>query len=76
MHDRETTIRELIKRILKATVRSPKVVFDTTKPEGAARKSADVTKLRTVTHGFTPQITLDEGLVEMIPYLKDKFFNG
>ena len=75
-HDRETTIRELIERILKATGRNPKVVFDTTKPEGAERKSADVTKLREVTGGFTPQITLDEGLEEMISYFKEQYLQG
>ncbi len=75
-HDRETTIRELIERILKVTGRNPKVVFDTTKPEGAKRKSADVTKLREVTHGFTPQITLDKGLEEMISYFTDEFLEG
>lgn len=73
-HDRETTIRELIERILKITGRNVKLVFDTTKPKGATRKSADVTKLREVTHGFTPQITLDEGLEEMIEYFRDAFF--
>jgi hypothetical protein len=51
-------------------------VFDTIKPEGAARKSADVTKLRKVTHGLTLKITLDEGLEGMIQYLKDSFFDG
>lgn len=73
-HDRETTIRELIERILKITGKKVKLVFDTTKPEGAIRKSADVTKLREVIHGFTPQITLDEGLGEMIEYFRDTFF--
>lgn len=75
-HDRETTIRELIERILKATGRNPKVVFDTTKPEGAKRKSADVAKLREVTGGFTPQITLDKGLEEMISYFRDQYLHG
>lgn len=75
-HSRETTIRELVERILKITGKNVKVVFDTTKPEGAARKAADVTKLREVTHGFTPQITLDEGLKEMIEYFRHKFFAG
>lgn len=72
-HGRETTIQELIERILKITGKTPKVVFDTNKPEGAARKSADVTKLRNVTNGFTPQITLDEGLEEMIAHFKHTF---
>lgn len=72
-HDRETTIRELIERILSITGKKPKLVFDTTKPEGAARKSADVTKLKKATHGFTPKISLDEGLEEMIEYFRSSF---
>jgi GDP-L-fucose synthase len=72
-HDRETTIRELIERILRITGRNPQVVFDTTKPEGAARKAADVSKLRSVTGGFTPKITLDEGLQEMIRHCVNTF---
>ena len=74
-HGRETTIRELAERILEITGKDIKLVFDTSKPEGATRKSADVTKLREVTHGFTPQITLDEGLEEMIEYFRDMFFS-
>jgi nucleoside-diphosphate-sugar epimerase len=73
-HDCETTIRELIERILEITGKNAKLVFDTTKPEGAARKAADVTKLRQATHGFTAQITLDEGLEETIEYFQDTFF--
>lgn len=72
-HDRETTIRELIERILAITDRKVNLVFDTTKPEGAVRKSADVTKLKEVTHGFIPQITLDEGLEEMIDYFRENY---
>jgi len=71
-HDRETTIRELIYHILKITGKNPKIIFDTSKPEGAQRKSADVTKLRKVTRGFMPQITLDEGLGEMISYFNSQ----
>jgi len=74
-HDRETTIRELAGRILEITGKDLKLLFDTSKPEGAIRKSSDVTKLREVTHGFTPQITLDEGLEEMIGYFRDTFFS-
>ncbi len=74
-HDRETSIRELIERILIITGKKPRLVFDTTKPEGAARKSADVTKLRKVTHGFTPKISLDEGLEEMIKYFRSSFLH-
>lgn len=73
-HDRETTIRELAECILKITGKKTKLLFDTSKPEGATRKAADVTKLKKVTHGFTPQITLNEGLEEMINYFQESFF--
>jgi nucleoside-diphosphate-sugar epimerase len=73
-HDRETSIRELIERILAITGREAKVVFDTDKPEGAARKSADTTKLRKATQGFTPEITLDQGLEEMVECFREKYF--
>lgn len=69
-HDHEITINELVDRILKATSRRPQVIFDASKPEGASRKSADVTKLRRVTGGFSPRITLDEGLPETIGYFQ------
>jgi nucleoside-diphosphate-sugar epimerase len=72
-HDRETTIRELAERILQITGSKARLVFDASKPEGAARKSADVTKLRFVTGGFTPRVTLDEGLTDMVEYFKGKF---
>jgi nucleoside-diphosphate-sugar epimerase len=69
-HDRETSIRELAEQIVKITGKKNKLFFDTSKPEGAKRKSADVTKLRKITGGFVPQITLDEGLKEMIEYIE------
>ncbi len=75
-HDRETTIRDLADRILKITHRDVRLVFDPSRPEGAARKSGDVTKLREVTGGFTPQITLDEGLEEMIAYSQQANFQA
>lgn len=68
-HDRETTIRDLVERIIRLNGGHRDLKFDTTKPEGATRKSADVEKLQRVT-GFTPQITLDEGLAEMITYFR------
>jgi nucleoside-diphosphate-sugar epimerase len=43
-----------------------KVVYDTTKPDGCRRKSADMTKLRKVTKGFEPRTSLSEGLIETI----------
>jgi len=72
-HDRETSIRKLAELILEITGKKTELLFDTSKPEGAKRKSADVTKLRKVTYGFTPQTMLSEGLEEMINYFRDSF---
>ena len=65
-HDEETTIRDLITRICRLAAKPCEVVFDTSKPEGAGRKAADTTKLRAVTLGFVPSVTLDQGLEEML----------
>lgn len=64
-HDHEVSIRDLLARILELTGRSPEVTFDTTRPDGYARRAADTAKLREVT-GWSPSMPLDEGLAEMI----------
>jgi nucleoside-diphosphate-sugar epimerase len=65
-HDQETTIRELLEKILEMTGKRPRVVYDTSRPEGYRRRAADTTKLRRVTGGFVPRVSLEEGLAEMI----------
>lgn len=65
-HDREISIKDLVARLMDLTGISKEVIFDTSKPEGCLRKSADMTKLRRVTRGFEPQTDLQEGLGEMI----------
>jgi nucleoside-diphosphate-sugar epimerase len=67
-HDQETSIRELLAKILELTGKRPRVVYDTSLPEGYRRRAADTTKLRQVTGGFVPQITLEQGLVEMVEW--------
>ena len=56
--------------------RKVNVVFDTSKPDGSLRKSADVTKLRKVIQGFSPQITLDEGLEDMVEHFQEKYLHA
>ncbi len=65
-HDQETTIRELVQKILEITEKDPDVKFDTTKPDGYPRRAADVTKLREVTGGFVPRTSLEQGVQEMV----------
>ena len=69
-HDEETTIKDLLAEILALTGKSPHVVFDTNLPEGYRRRAADTTKLRRVTGGFVPQISLEQGLVEMVEWYR------
>lgn len=65
-HDRETSIKELVSLLMDLSGLRKKVVFDTSKPEGCQRKSADMTKFRKVTDGFQPGTELRQGLLEMI----------
>lgn len=66
--------KEPIDRILAVTGQNTPVIFDVTKPEGASRESADVSKLRQVAGGFSPQIALDKGHLEMVEYFKNVFY--
>lgn len=64
-HDNEVSIRRLAEMILEATGKKAELAFDTSKPDGYPRRSADVTLLREVT-GWTPEVGLEEGLKEMV----------
>lgn len=64
-HDKETSIRDLLLQILELTGRSPVVEFDTSRPDGYARRAADTSRLREVT-GWVPETSLEAGLTEMI----------
>ena len=66
-HDQEVTIKELFRVICKVTGRSPKVTYDTSKPDGYARRAADTTLLKKYT-GFVPQISLEDGIREMFEW--------
>jgi len=63
--DVEISIRALIDLIVKLSGRTPRLTFDTSKPDGYARRCADPTRLRAVT-GWVPSTPLEEGLKEEI----------
>lgn len=69
-HDKETSIRELVEKVCKMTGKSPEVFYDTSLPEGYPRRAADTAKLREVTGGFVPEVSLEEGLAEMIAWFE------
>ncbi len=64
-HDQEITIKELFRIICQVAGKSPKARFDTTKPDGYRRRSADTTLLKKWT-GFVPAISLEQGIREML----------
>jgi GDP-L-fucose synthase len=56
----DSTIRELAETIARVTGFSGRLVFDTTKPDGAPRKLLDVTRLKAM--GWEARISLEQGL--------------
>jgi nucleoside-diphosphate-sugar epimerase len=71
--DNDISIRELVEMICVAAGRHPRIVFDTSKPEGRFRKSADPKKLHRVTGGFHPEVSLQEIIIEMIAWYERNF---
>ncbi|HEY0003245.1 MAG TPA: NAD-dependent epimerase/dehydratase family protein [Pyrinomonadaceae bacterium] len=72
-YDTDVTIAELVTLICEVAGVSPEIVFDTSKPEGRFRKCADAARLRDLTDNYQPQVTLREGIAEMIEWYKRSF---
>jgi GDP-L-fucose synthase len=56
----DVTIRQLAGMIKKASGYKGKIVFDTSKPDGAMRKLMDNTRMRKL--GWKPKVSLEEGI--------------
>ena len=56
----DCTIRDLAETVAKVIAYQGAIVFDTTKPDGTARKLMDVSRLARL--GWKAKITLEEGL--------------
>jgi nucleoside-diphosphate-sugar epimerase len=72
-YEEDTSIADLVALICDVVGRRPRVVFDRSRPDGAARKSADATRLRSLTGGYEPQVTLREGIEEMVAWYERTF---
>ncbi|HLA82767.1 MAG TPA: NAD-dependent epimerase/dehydratase family protein, partial [Thermoleophilia bacterium] len=72
-YDDDIAIADLVYLICKLAGRSPEIRFDSSKPEGRFRKCADPTRLRTVTCGYVPHVSLEDGIREMIEWYKRSF---
>jgi nucleoside-diphosphate-sugar epimerase len=67
------TLFELVSTICSVAGRDPKLVSDTSRPEGRRIKSADSTVLRRAYPGFRKSITLEDGLARMLGWYRETF---
>jgi GDP-L-fucose synthase len=65
----DCTIRELAETVAQVTGYRGRIVFDTTKPDGTARKLMDVSKLREL--GWSASIPLHQGLAHAYRWFLD-----
>lgn len=72
-YDDDTKIKDLVDVICEVSGRSPEIVFDTSKPEGQFRKCADARRLRELTQGYVPRVSLRDGIVEMVEWYRTTF---
>jgi nucleoside-diphosphate-sugar epimerase len=72
-YDDDVTIADLVNLICEVAGVAPKIVFDTNKPEGRFRKCAQADRLRGVTDNYQPQISLRQGIEEMIEWYQRSF---
>lgn len=67
------TLRELVETICRVAGRHPRLVADTSKPEGRRIKSSDSTLLRNSYSGFCRSISLEQGIERMIKWYAGNF---
>ena len=72
-YDDDVTIAKLVNLICEVSDKHPKIEFDTSKPEGRFRKGADATRLRELTDNYVPQVSLREGIAEMLEWYHRSF---
>lgn len=70
------TVLELVETICQLAGRRPRIVTDTSRPEGRRIKSCDATLLRKVCRGFEPRISLKDGLLRMLDWYASEFITA
>lgn len=75
-YEEDTSIADLVALICEVTGRRPRVEFDRSRPDGAARKSADATRLRALSGNYEPRVTLRQGIEEMVRWYERKWGRG
>jgi GDP-L-fucose synthase len=64
-----TTIRELVEIVVANLETKPEIVWDTTKPMGDSKRVLDSGRI--AAYGFTPAISLEEGVRETIQWYRE-----
>jgi nucleoside-diphosphate-sugar epimerase len=72
-YEEDTRIADLVALICEVTGRHPRIVFDRSRADGQARKSADATRLRELTDNYQPRISMREGIEEMVDWYARTF---
>jgi nucleoside-diphosphate-sugar epimerase len=62
----ETTISDLVSTLTEIVGFKGKIIYDTSKPEGPARKGLDLSRQRSLIGDFRPQFTLRQGLSQTV----------
>jgi len=69
--DEEIKIKDLVRLIVELSGRDLNIEFDLTKPSGAPRRCADISKAKRVI-GYVPKVSIREGLARTIKWYKEK----
>ena len=72
--DEEISIKALVELLCKHTNKTPKVIFDTTKPDGHLRRASDITKAKAKLQ-FKPKVSIEEGIKKTIAWYKEEMDN-
>ncbi len=72
-YEEDTRIADLVALVCDVTGRHPQIVFDASRPDGLARKSADSTRLRALTGNYEPRVSLRRGIEEMVEWYERTF---
>jgi GDP-L-fucose synthase len=59
-------IKELAKKIAKASGFTGEIIWDSTRPDGTPRKVLDVSRISKL--GWNPSITLEQGISQTVEY--------
>ena len=72
-YEKTLSLKELAIKICKLANKSPRLIFNTNKPEGRFVKSSDPQLLNKIIFGYKPSIEINEGLLKMIVWYKKNF---